>query len=105
MLMLPAIEASADSGRGIRCGGDLVSPGYLKYEVRQACGPPLSQDVVGEVIVNDDARFYAERYRRKTGASKKVILYVEEWLYDRNGLHLLRFEGNRLVQVESVRPK
>jgi hypothetical protein len=33
------------------------------------------------------------------------MLYIEEWIYDKDGLHVLRFEGNRLVKVESIRRK
>ena len=93
------------SGRGIRCGGDLVAPGYLKYEVRQRCGEPLSKELVGEVEFSDSVNAYDRRDTRNAGRDRRVFLYIEEWLYKTDGLYVLRFEGNTLVSVESVRPK
>ena len=93
------------SGQALRCGSDLVAPGYLKYEVLQICGKPLSREIVGEVEIFDSDRIYDRRYSRYHNQGSKVILYLEEWIYDKSGLHLLRFEGNRLVNVESIRKK
>ena len=97
--------AAGESGLGIRCGSDLVSPGYLKYEVLQTCGEPLSREIVGEVELSDSDRIYDRRWHRSVGGGSRVFLYLEEWLYDKSGLYVLRFEGNRLVMVESVRRK
>lgn len=93
------------SGLGMRCGKDLVSPGYLKYEVFQSCGEPLSRDIVGEVEFGDSGNFYDRRDKRFKDRNRRVYLYLEEWLYKTDGLYVLRFEGNTLVNVESVRPK
>ena len=95
----------AASGQALRCGSDLVAPGYLKYEVLQNCGEPLSREIVGEVEIFDSDRIYDRRYSRYHSQGSKVILYIEEWIYDKSGLHLLRFEGTRLVNVESIRRK
>lgn len=89
----------------MRCGSDLVSPGYLKFEVLQTCGEPLSREMVGEVEIFDTDRIYDRRYSRYHARGSRIILYIEEWIYDKGGLHVLRFEGNRLVNVESVRRK
>ena len=104
LLGIPAMLFAA-SGRGIRCGSDLVSPGYLKYEVLQTCGEPVSREIVGEVEIFDGDRFYDRRIRGHRSQGSKLILYIEEWIYDRDSLFVLRFEGNRLVNVESVRSK
>jgi hypothetical protein len=104
VLNLIAVTAIA-SGRGIRCGGDLVGPGYLKYEVWQRCGEPLSKDIVGEVEFGDSGIIYDRNDRRFKDRDRRVYLYIEEWLYKTDGLYVLRFEGNTLVNVESVRPK
>lgn len=105
LLLVFAATPCAASGLGIRCGSDLVSPGYLKFEVLQTCGEPLSREMVGEVEIFDADRIYDRRYSRYHARGSKVILYIEEWIYDKAGLHVLRFEGNRLVNVESVRRK
>jgi hypothetical protein len=104
LLGLPAM-LFAVSGQGIRCGSDLVSPGYLKYEVLQTCGQPVSREMVGEVEIFDTDRLYDRNHSRYRSQGSKVILYIEEWIYDKGGLYILRFEGNRLVNVESVRKK
>ena len=104
LLGLPVMLA-AGTGRGIRCGSDLVSPGYLKFEVLQTCGEPESREMVGEVEIFDTDRIYDRRFSRYQSQGSKVILYIEEWIYDKGGLFVLRFEGNRLVNVESVRSK
>jgi hypothetical protein len=93
------------SGQGIRCGADLVTPGYLKFEVSKTCGEPLSKEIVGEVEFFDSDDFYDRRYSRFPERDRRLLLYVEEWIYDSGGLVVLRFEGNRLVKVESVRRK
>jgi len=106
LILASVAPAAGDSGLGIRCGSDLVSPGYLKYEVLQTCGEPLSREIVGEVELADSDRLYDRRWSRYEGrGSSRIVLYLEEWLYDKAGLHVLRFEGNRLVKVESVRRK
>jgi hypothetical protein len=105
ILLLLCASPSAASGLSLRCGTDLVSPGYLKYEVLETCGEPLSREIVGEVEIYDPGRIYERQQRRYTGSGTKIILYIEEWIYDKGGLHVLRFEGNRLVKVESIRRK
>lgn len=105
VVSIMSADPALSSGMGIRCAGDLVSPGYLKYEVLQRCGEPLSRDIVGEVEFGDYSNFYDRRDNRFKDRSRRVYLYLEEWLYKTDGLYVLRFEGNTLVNVESVRPK
>ncbi len=89
----------------LRCGSDLVSPGYLKYEVLQICGEPLFKEIVGEVEYFDPDLIYDSYYRRPNSPGSKIIFYIEEWIYDKGGYHILRFEGSKLVKVESIRRK
>ena len=105
LMSIISADSALSSGMGIRCGGDLVSPGYLKYEVFQSCGEPLSREIVGEVESGDSGSIYDRRDNRFNDRSRRVYLYLEEWLYKTDGLYVLRFEGNTLVNVESVRPK
>ena len=93
------------TGRGIRCGSDLVLPGYLKYEVLQSCGEPLSKELVGEVEYRDTGSIYDRKDSRFRNRESRVFFYIEEWLYQTDSLYVLRFEGNTLVTVESVRRK
>jgi len=105
LISIIGADPALSSGMGIRCGGDLVSPGYLKYEVFQSCGEPLSRELVGEVEFRDSGSINDRRNSRFRDRDSRVFLYIEEWLYKTDGLYVLRFEGNTLVNVESVRPK
>jgi len=88
LLNSPFLFASSS----LRCGSDLVNEGYLKIEVLNSCGEPISREIVGEMEYRDD--------------NKKKILYLEEWIYENNGYYyILQFEGSRLVSVESSRMK
>ena len=73
-----------------RCNSQLVSVGDRKFEVKNKCGEPMSQEFVGE-------RTYLQGGKERTD-------YIEEWIYDlRYGFYdILTFEGGRLVRIEAV---
>ena len=69
--------------------------GYVRIgPVSSKCGEPISREFVGYREVLDEYGFYNE-------------VAVEEWAYGpRNGMYqFLRFEGNRLIKIESKRGK
>lgn len=76
----------------LRCGNGLVSTGSTTDEVLHKCGEPIARDMLGSVMRTGN---YGESYE----------LQVEEWSYaPRNGMYqFLRFEGGRLVKVDSKR--
>ncbi|QAX86950.1 hypothetical protein C2E19_25255 [Pseudomonas sp. DTU12.3] len=86
-LTLAAGHASASDT--LRCGSQLVSLGDRSSEVLQKCGEPVGRDVLG--------------YKRS--ANRREEFQVEEWRYGpNNGMYqYLRFEGNRLRQINSKR--
>jgi hypothetical protein len=73
----------------LRCGSQLISLGDRSSEVLQKCGEPVSRDLLG--------------YKRS--ANRREEFQVEEWTYGpSNGMYqYLRFEGNRLRQINSKR--
>ncbi|WP_437180477.1 DUF2845 domain-containing protein [Pseudomonas ekonensis] len=87
LLALAAGQASASDT--LRCGSQLVSLGDRASEVLHKCGEPLSRDLLG--------------YKRS--ADRREEFQVEEWTYGpSNGMYqYLRFEGNRLKQINSKR--
>lgn len=89
-LLLSSNLASASTT--LRCGNGLVSTGSTTNEVLQKCGEPIARDLLGSIIKTG---IYGETYE----------LQVEEWSYaPRNGMYqFLRFEGGRLVRVNSKR--
>jgi hypothetical protein len=76
----------------LRCGSALISTDDASSEVLGKCGEPKSRDFIGYREVIDNYGFRSE-------------VAVEEWTYGpRNGMyHFLRFEGNRLRDIDSKR--
>ncbi|TLX54949.1 hypothetical protein DN824_16045 [Stutzerimonas nosocomialis] len=75
-----------------RCGSQLVSRDATTSEVLSKCGPPASETLIGFKEIVDVYGFRNE-------------VQVEEWIYGPNNgmLHYLRFEGNRLMRIDSRR--
>ncbi|SDS77059.1 Protein of unknown function [Halopseudomonas sabulinigri] len=75
----------------LRCGTNLVDEGDLKIKVLQACGEPVSREVIGYV----DRLQVGDRVR---------VMNIEEWIYNISGNYQsLEFEGNKLVKITAVR--
>jgi hypothetical protein len=88
-LALVFCASQAQAADTLRCGSQLISVGDRSGEVLQKCGEPVSRDFLG--------------YKRS--ANKREEFQVEEWVYGPNsGMYqYLRFEGNRLVRIDSKR--
>ena len=88
-MVLALVASQASASDTLRCGSQLVSLGDRSSEVLQKCGEPVSRDVL--------------RYKRS--ANRREEFQVEEWTYGpSNGMYqYLRFEGNRLQQINSKR--
>ncbi|SDT27197.1 DUF2845 domain-containing protein [Pseudomonas oryzae] len=87
LLIAPPLYAGS-----LRCQSQLVTTGDRADEVLRKCGEPATRDQIG--------------LRERTDAYGRFELVpVEEWSYGpRNGMYyFLRFEGNRLVEVDSQR--
>ncbi|WP_349971362.1 DUF2845 domain-containing protein [Pseudomonas caspiana] len=89
---LLAVCASAEAST-LRCGSQLISAGDRAFEVQQKCGAPVSQEVIGS------KETFSGNYRQ----SEQVR--IEEWIYgpDHGMYQYLRFEGGRLVRIDSKR--
>lgn len=76
----------------LRCGSQLISVGDRAFEVQQKCGTPVSQDLIG-------TKTTMNHYRQRDEVK------VEEWIYgpDHGMYQYLRFEGGRLVRIDSRR--
>jgi hypothetical protein len=92
LLSLAVLACSAQASSTHRCGSALVSLEASTGEVRSKCGEPAGASLVGYKEVIDDYGFRHE-------------VQVEEWVYGpTSGMyHFLRFEGNRLRQIDSQR--
>lgn len=91
LLLLASLPLSAAS---LRCGSELISTGDHVNEVLDKCGEPNSRDTIG----------YRERID-VLGRFEEVR--VEEWVYGpRSGMYYyLRFEANRLTEIDSRRQR
>ena len=89
LLLLPLCAQASST---LRCGSALISKNDSGSVVISKCGEPLSRDFIGYREIIDAYGFRQE-------------VPVEEWSYGpRNGMyHFLRFEANRLVNIESKR--
>lgn len=87
--------AFASQASSLRCGSQLISVGDRTFEVQQKCGTPVSQDVIGT------KETFNNTYR------KSEEVRVEEWIYgpDHGMYQYLRFEGGRLVRIDSQRQR
>ncbi|MCQ4348163.1 DUF2845 domain-containing protein [Pseudomonas stutzeri] len=91
LLILLLLAGAADAST-LRCGSALVSTGDHALEVLDKCGEPASRAFLGY-------RQYGDHW----GNFER--LRIEEWIYGpRSGMyHYLRFEGDRLVDIDSRR--
>jgi hypothetical protein len=85
---VPAAHASST----MRCNSQLISLGDYSSEVQDKCGEPVSRDFLGYYQQLDDYGYPNE-------------VAVERWRYGpRNGMnYYLRFQGDRLTDIESKR--
>lgn len=88
--LLCTLQAHASSTH--RCGSNLVSLDASTAEVRSKCGEPVASSLVGYKEIVDQYGFRSEAP-------------VEEWTYGpTHGMYyFLRFEANRLRQINSER--
>jgi hypothetical protein len=80
------------SAATLRCGSDLISSGARADEVLEKCGEPATRNRIG-------------LHERVDASGRLEWVTAEEWIYGpRNGMYyFLRFEGNRLDEIESQR--
>lgn len=92
-LLLVALSAPL-SAATLRCSSALISTGDHTSEVLDKCGEPNSREVIGYRQRGDYWGNYEE-------------VRIDEWVYGpRSGMYyFLRFEGNRLTEIDSQRQR
>tara|TARA_R110000868_G_scaffold1348_4_gene10338 strand:- start:653 stop:952 length:300 start_codon:yes stop_codon:yes gene_type:complete len=92
--LLIALPLTTHASSTLRCDSGLISLQDSTSIVSSKCGEPISREFVGYREVQDEYGFYNE-------------VAVEEWAYGpRNGMYqFLRFEGNRLIKIDSKRSR
>ncbi|MFJ3484687.1 DUF2845 domain-containing protein [Pseudomonas sp. NPDC090202] len=92
LVLALAASSSLAQADTLRCGSQLISAGDRMFEVQQKCGTPISQEIVG--------------YKETVNHFRQVDqVQVQEWIYGPNsGMYqYLRFEGGKLVRIDSKR--
>ena len=76
-----------------RCGTKLVVLNDLAIQVREKCGDPISEEVIG----------YTLRSIHLDGIEREFK--IEQWIYgpEQGYYHVLRFEAGRLRDIDNVR--
>ncbi len=92
VLLLLVSAAAADS---LRCGTQLVSRGDLDIQVREKCGEPDHQKVIG----------YTLKGRRHYHLVREREYAIEQWVYGpRRGYYQeVIFEAGRVVRINQIR--
>lgn len=93
ILILAGLLSSPAQASTMRCASQLISVGDHAFEVQRKCGTPVSQAVIGS------KESFSGNYRH----SEQV--QIEEWIYgpDHGMYRYLRFEGGRLIRIDSKR--
>lgn len=87
--------APSAHGDSLRCGTKLVSTGDLALQVREKCGDPISEELIG----------YTLRPARHNGDGNEREFKIEQWVYspEQGYYHVLTFEAGRLRNIENIR--
>jgi hypothetical protein len=87
-LMLP-LNALA-----LRCGTQLIQPGQLAIQVREKCGDPVSEELIGYTLRGAPPGLRGEREYK-----------IEQWIYgpDQGYYHILIFEAGRLHDIDKTK--
>lgn len=70
-------------------------PGDLALQVREKCGDPISEELIGYTL---------KSWRRRPDNVEREYK-IEQWIYgpEQGYYHVLTFEGGRLRDIEDVR--
>lgn len=74
-----------------RCGNNLIQTGMLAIQIRDKCGDPVSEELIGYTLRGAPPGLPGEREYK-----------IEQWIYgpDQGYYHVLVFEAGRLRDVE-----
>jgi hypothetical protein len=82
------------NAHALRCGTKLVQVGDLAIQVRERCGDPVSEEIIGYTLRAAPRGLYGEREYK-----------IEQWIYgpDQGFYNVLRFEAGRLRDIDRVK--
>jgi hypothetical protein len=82
------------SAQALRCGTQLIQPGQLAIQVREKCGDPVSEELIGYTLRGAPPGLRGEREYK-----------IEQWIYgpDQGYYHILIFEAGRLHDIDRTK--
>ena len=95
LILLALLCALPLSAQALRCGTRLVQEGDLALQVRDKCGDPISEELIG----------YTLRSGYDYGSVREREFKVEQWVYGptKGYYDVLTFEAGRLRKIERIR--
>jgi hypothetical protein len=95
LLLLCLLIALPVSAQALRCGTRLVQEGDLALQVRDKCGDPISEELIG----------YTLRGGHHLGGARDREFKIEQWIYgpSKGYYDVLTFEAGRLRKLERIR--
>ncbi len=83
------------NNKSLRCGSRLVQINDLAIQVKERCGKPVSEEIIGYTLAGD--------YRYKS--TRKREYKIEQWIYGpHNGFYkVITLEAGRVKRIESVK--
>lgn len=78
----------------LRCGTQLISQGDLTLQVREKCGDPISEELIGYTLRGAPHGYGGEREYK-----------IEQWVYgpEQGYYHVLTFEAGRLRDIDNIK--
>ena len=93
-VLTSALFAVSLSAQALRCGTQLIQPGQLAIQVRDKCGDPISEELIGYALRGAPQGLRGEREYK-----------IEQWIYgpDQGYYHILIFEAGRLRDIDKTK--
>ncbi len=90
-LLAASILTLAFPAHAWRCGNSLIQTGMLAIQVRDKCGDPVSEELIGYTLRGVPPGLPGEREYK-----------IEQWVYgpDQGYYHILIFEAGRLRDID-----
>lgn len=94
VLLIAAVLTLSWPAHAFRCGTQLIQEGMLALQVRDKCGDPISEELIGYTLRGVAPGFRGEREFK-----------IEQWVYgpDQGYYHVLTFEAGRLREIEKTK--
>jgi hypothetical protein len=91
LLLAASLLALALPAQAFRCGTQLIQTGMLAIQVREKCGDPVSEELIGYTLRGAPPGLPGEREFK-----------IEQWIYgpDQGYYHVLVFEAGRLRDID-----